>query len=101
MKTLLERTAEHIGATLKDGTMCCPECGGDFGPSIPLTDLATYELGYLPGAPLLVGVCLDCGYVVEPAPTRIAPCGCPAAGHESCAECAAIFAYADTPNGGA
>lgn len=47
--------------------MPCPACGGDYGPTKPLSALTTYQDGYLPGAPLLVGVCLDCGHVTEPA----------------------------------
>lgn len=68
--TLAERVAHHVGAHLgDDGRMRCPVCGGDFGPTIPLGALAAYELGYLPGAPLLAGVCLDCGHVSEPTAT--------------------------------
>lgn len=71
--TLAERVAEHIGAaSLKpDGQMTCPRCGGDFGPTRCLEALTVYELGYLPGAPLLAGVCLDCGHVTEPKPKEV------------------------------
>lgn len=63
------RIAKHIGATLTDDDeMACPECGGDFGPTMTREDLATFEPGCLPGAPLLAGVCLDCGHITEPAP---------------------------------
>lgn len=63
------RVAAHLGATLLDdgGGMQCPRCGGDYGPTMSLEDLATYEDGYLPAAPLLVGVCLDCRHIHEPA----------------------------------
>jgi hypothetical protein len=63
---LAEQVARHLGTTLIDGVMPCPVCGGDYGPTVPLSDLAYYELSYLPGAPLLVGVCLDCSHVHEP-----------------------------------
>lgn len=64
---LAARVASHLATTLTpDGRMCCPACGGDYGPTIPLYCLALYELDYLPGAPLLLGVCLDCPFVHEP-----------------------------------
>lgn len=66
---LAERVAHHLGTTLTNtGVMPCPSCGGDYGPTIPLYVLTRYELGYLPGAPLLAGVCLDCGHVHQPLP---------------------------------
>lgn len=67
---LLHRVARHIGAAeVVAGQMRCPRCAGlDFGPTEPLATLGYYERGYLPGAPLLVGVCLDCGYITEPKP---------------------------------
>jgi hypothetical protein len=69
-RRLAERVAAHIGTHLTgDGRMPCPECGGDYGPNATLADLAVYENGYLPGAPLLVGVCLDCEHMVSPAPS--------------------------------
>lgn len=58
--------ARHFGAALTDEGMACPQCAGDFGPTMPLCDLATFEDGYLPPAPLLAGVCLDCGHIYEP-----------------------------------
>lgn len=67
---LVERVAHHLGAAVRpDGRMWCPACGGDFGPTVPLSALALYELGYLPAAPLLAGVCLDCGHITNPQPT--------------------------------
>lgn len=47
--------------------MTCPRCAGDFGPTMAVYELAVFEDGYLPGAPLLRGVCLDCGYASAPA----------------------------------
>lgn len=69
MTALLERVARHLGAPIADGRMVCPQCRGDYGPTMPLSDLDTFEDGYLPPAPLLAGVCLDCGHIDEP-PTR-------------------------------
>lgn len=71
---LRERVAEYLEAKLgPDERMPCPACGGDYGPTMTLSDLSTFEDGYLPPAPLLVGVCLDCGHVVEPVARRWAP----------------------------
>lgn len=71
--TLTERVAAHIGAAslTPDGRMTCPECGGDFGPTRPIHALSVYELGYLPGSPLLAGVCLDCGHITDPEATEV------------------------------
>jgi len=69
LDTLRVAVAAHIGAAevLPNGLMRCPNCGGtDFGPTMSLADLAVYEDGYLPGAPLLAGVCLDCHHITEP-----------------------------------
>lgn len=71
---LQARVATHIGAKelLPDGTMRCPACGRlDFGPTMTLDALAVYEGGYLPGAPLLAGACLDCGHITEPIAVEI------------------------------
>lgn len=65
---LADRVARHLGTTVTHaGTMPCPACGGDYGPTIPLHLLSGYQLGYLPGAPVLVGVCLDCEHIHRPA----------------------------------
>lgn len=71
---LVQRVAAHIGAASVDDDerMACPGCGGDYGPTMTIDALSVYELGYLPGTPLLVGVCLDCGHIVEPAAVVVA-----------------------------
>ena len=64
------RVARHIGSRLtEDGKMVCPACGGDdFGPTMPLDTLEKlFELGHLPGAPILAGACLSCEHITEPA----------------------------------
>ena len=66
MNDLRERVAAHLCTAVTDDGMTCPQCGGDYGPTMSLDDLATFEDGYLPPAPLLAGVCLDCGYIYEP-----------------------------------
>lgn len=68
LNELQARVAAHIGAASVDaeGRMTCPKCGGDFGPNDTWRSLAVYEDGFLPGAPLLVGVCLDCEHTTEP-----------------------------------
>lgn len=67
---LIERVAEHIGAAqVVEDKMKCPECGGDFGPTLSLGNLSYYTDGYLPGAPLLMGVCLDCDHTTKPTAT--------------------------------
>lgn len=66
---LRARVARHIGATevLPDGRMRCPSCGGlDFGPTLSMYSLRFYTDDYLPGGPLLVGVCMDCEHTVVP-----------------------------------
>lgn len=64
---LAAHVATHIGAITDDtGAMTCPKCGGDFGPTMTIESLAVYENGFLPGYPLLMGVCLDCGHHTEP-----------------------------------
>lgn len=71
-KALAAAVAEHIGASelTPNGLMRCPNCGGtDFGPTMTLGDLSVYVDGYLPGAPLLAGVCLDCHHITNPAAT--------------------------------
>jgi hypothetical protein len=69
----LPNVAVHLGTTLSStGEMPCPKCEGDFGPTIPLYALGVYQLGYLPGAPLLLGVCLDCDHITEPAALKAA-----------------------------
>lgn len=69
MDDLAVRVARHIGAAGIDeaGRMTCPRCAGDFGPTMALFELAVFEDGYLPGAPLLRGVCFDCEYASTPA----------------------------------
>ncbi|WP_031172564.1 hypothetical protein [Streptosporangium roseum] len=71
---LRARVAAHIGAAalLEDGRMRCPACGGDdFGPTACLQQLACYEATYLPGAPLLAGLCWDCNHITEPKSTPV------------------------------
>lgn len=68
--SVAERVARHLGTILTStGRMPCPACGGDYGPTLALHELETFELGYLPGSPLLAGVCLDCEHIVEPTAT--------------------------------
>ncbi|WP_188197578.1 hypothetical protein [Nonomuraea sp. SYSU D8015] len=76
LEDLRARVAVHIGAAelLPDERMRCPACGGDdFGPTSSVYELAVYKEGYLPGVPLLAGVCLedDCGHVTEPRSTPV------------------------------
>lgn len=63
-----DRVARHIGAVIDaNADIRCPNCGGtDFGPDVDLASLAVYEDDFLPGAPLLHGVCLDCGHITAP-----------------------------------
>ena len=69
MDDLAVRVARHIGAAGIDeaGRMACPRCAGDFGPTMALPELAVFEDGYLPGVPLLRGVCFGCEYASAPA----------------------------------
>lgn len=68
------RVATHLNTTQQpDGSTPCPQCGGDYGPTMALEDLATYEDRYLPAAPLLCGVCLDCDYTYSPPTPYRAP----------------------------
>lgn len=67
--TLRLRVAAHIGASelLDDGRMRCPACAAlDFGPTASMEALAHYRDGYLPGAPLLAGVCMSCEHTTSP-----------------------------------
>lgn len=69
LSDLFARVALHIGAAGvdHDNVMQCPACKRwDFGPTMTLADLAVYADGYLPGAPLLRGVCLDCEHATDP-----------------------------------
>lgn len=66
---LPRRVADHIGATIDGDYGRCPACGSDdYGPNESVAGLDIYLDGYLPGAPTLVGVCLACDHIVEPAP---------------------------------
>jgi len=66
---LRARVAARLGAASLDpdtGAMACPRCRGHYGPNDTLEALSVYAETYLPGYPLLVGICMGCELIAAP-----------------------------------